>query len=484
MKNNIENNQSIHTFSDDLLGEMDATAISKAIHDKEFTAVEAVKASIERVKKVNPVINAVATEGFDQALKYAQNVKGDLAGVPLFLKDQVNMKGLPTTHGSRSISNKPSTKNDKTVDQILSTGVVVLGKSTTSELGVLPCGETLLCGNTLNPINTGYSTGGSSAGAAALVASGAVPISHAMDGGGSIRIPASCCGLIGLKPTRGRHIESLAKFYPIDFVEQGVVSRSVRDTANYFNAIEKYHRNSRLPSIGKVESPIKERLKIALFTESLSGIHCDREVASASKAAGEFCQKLGHEVALITNPFDIQFKMDFTTFYSYVSFIAKNLGYFNFGLDYKPDKFEPFTKHLANMFPLLIAGNPLTFKRLKKFNDVYESIFDQYDVILNPTLSNPVPKIGYWEPNQDVMAMSDKLLRYANFTIIQNISGAPAISLPMGTCGHGLPIGIQFGAKQGEERKLLELAYEIEAANGFTSFLNEVASKKMMSTNN
>jgi len=463
-----------NAFKKDILGTMDATAISEAVNKGELKAEEVVRASIDRVKSINPVINAVASECYDKAIERSKQIKtGDLAGIPIFLKDQINMKGLPTKHGSRSIPATPHKKNDGSVEQILSTGAVVLGKSTSSELGVLPCGETLLAGNTLNPRNIEFSTGGSSAGSAALVASGAVPISHAMDGGGSIRIPASCCGLVGLKPTRGRHKDNFTKMFPVDFAEQGIVSRSVRDTANYFAAIEKYHQLKKYPAIGKVEGPGEKRLKIGLYTDTLTGVPCDSDVAGVSKETAKLCEKLGHEVDLINNPFDTQFKIDFTTFYSMVSFAGKNFGITEFGFQFKPSLMEPFTKYFANMFPVLFAASPNAINRLRRFNRKYEQPFQKYDLLMCPTLAVKVPEIGYWDPNEDVKAMSYRLATYVNSTIVQNISGAPAISLPMGNCSNGLPCGVQFASKRGEERLLLELAFELEAAGGFEPFLNE-----------
>ena len=477
--NNRNHVRVANAFKNDILGDfVDATSISEAIKSKEISPEEVVKTSIDRVKEINPIINAVASNCYEEAIEYSKSVKGELAGIPIFLKDQVDMKGLPTFRGSRSMPQKAKKKSEQTIHQIQSTGIVILGKSTCSEMGILPCGETMLHGNTLNPRNIEYSTGGSSAGSAALVASGAVPISHAMDGGGSIRVPASCCGLIGLKPTKGRHIDIFTNKLPIDFAEQGIVSRSVRDTANYFAAIEKFYKNPNLPAIGKVEQSSKRRLRIAIYTDTLSGAQSDSDVVNATLDAGRFCEQLGHEVTLITNPFDMQFKLDFTTFYTFLCFISKYFGITEFGLSYNTSKLEPFTKYLANLFPLLFVINPLALKRLKKFDSIYEAAFDHYDVLLCPTLSITVPKIGYWDPNESLMNLSDRLYTYVHSTIVQNISGSPAISLPMGTCRNGLPIGIQFAAKQGEERRLLELAFELEENEGFQPFLDKVFKKK------
>jgi amidase len=460
-----------NAFTDDILGVQDATSIAEGIRRGDYSAEEVVRAAVERVRRINPVINAVAAERFTEAIAEADNVTGPFAGIPIFLKDQVNMKGLPTLHGSRAVPGTPHKKNDAGVDQILSTGVVVLGKSTSSEMGVLPCGETLLHGNTLNPCDTGFSTGGSSAGSAALVASGAVPIAHAMDGGGSIRIPASCCGLVGMKPSRHRHKDMFTKVFPVDFAEMGIVSRSVRDTANYFAAIEQFHRAKKLPAIGKVEGPGRKRLRIGLYTETLTGVQCDSDVSNTAKQAGELCRKLGHEVELIRNPFSMQFKLDFTTFYSMVSFASKNFGFTEFGFGYKPALMEPFTKYFANMFPVLFAANLNSINRLRRFNRKYERAFENFDLLVCPTLAIKVPEIGYWDPSQDVKETSYRLSTCVNSTIVQNISGAPAISLPLGTCSNGLPCGVQFAAKRGQERMLLELAFELEEAGVFMPYL-------------
>lgn len=459
--------EKIQVFDIGILGKMDATEVALQIKNKNIQAKEAIACAIERAQKVEPTINAIVTDCFDTALQNPIPTEGCFAGVPTFIKDLVNVKGMPTLHGSLSIKRKIHKKNEKITDQVLSTGCVVLGKSTTSEFGLLPSVETLLQGATLNPLNIEYSTGGSSGGAAALVAAGVVPFAHAADGGGSIRIPSSCCGLVGLKPSRGRDIESPTSVLPIDIVCQGVVTRTVRDSANYYAQAEKYFPSKKLAPIGLVTSPIKERLRIAMFTETPSGMDSRGDVKNTIFNVGKFCENLGHHVALIPSPFDQQVKMDFMAYWSFLTYMVWRFGKLTYGMGYKKAKLEIFTDQMARMYPKVIFNTNGFINRLKQFTAYYDSLFNNYDVLLSPVLSHRVPKIGYFDPHNNFFSMIEKLSQYVNFTIIQNITGAPAISLPMGKCENGLPIGVQFAANMGEERKLLELAFELEQANGF-----------------
>ena len=210
MKNSIRINVS-HTG---ILSKMDATTIAAHIKSKDFTAQEALDCVRKRAEETEPIVNAIVASDYELTGKTVAT-EGVFAGVPTFIKDLVQTKGFATRQGSKGVPNIVAKKHEKVMHHIASTGVVVAGKSTTSEFGLLPSSETILHGITRNPVNTEYSTGGSSGGAAALVAAGVVPFAHAMDGGGSIRIPASCCGLVGLKPSRGRHVGSPSLMLPV-----------------------------------------------------------------------------------------------------------------------------------------------------------------------------------------------------------------------------------------------------------------------------
>ena len=456
----------ISTSDIGLIGDLDATAIAQGIKKNEFTAAEVSACCIERARFANPKLNAIVSERFDehtvQSDEHANEVFG---GVPMFFKDEVHVKGFSTRHGSGSLPDDPEKRNEKLVDQVLSTGCVALGKSACSEFGLLPTVETDVNGATRNPHDLNFSTGGSSGGSAALVAAGVVPIAHAMDGGGSIRIPAACCGLIGLKPTSGRHDGSPTKNMPIDIVTHGIVCRSVRDSANYFAAIEKFHPNKKLPEIGLITSPSKSRLKIALITESPAGIECLPEVLAASVSAGKACEKLGHHVERITSPFQEEVKPHFIIYYAFLANMIKNFGKVVYNRKFQGDQLENFTRELGSAFPKLILQAPTSFKQLKyELTKEYDALFEQYDVLMCPTLSTPVPRIGYFDPGIGFFSMIQKLDHYINSTVVQNVTGTPAMSLPMAKCSNGLPIGIQFAGNKGKEAMLLELAFEIEQA--------------------
>ncbi len=458
----------INTFKSDILGKHDATALAEMISTGKAQSKELVEAAIKRIERVEPIMNAIVVKSFKTARKHSLKPRpGCFSGVPGIIKDLVYVKGLPTFHGSQGLPNRKARKNDKVVDQIFSTGMINLGKSSTSEFGLLPTVETALHDSTANPWNRDYSTGGSSGGAAALVASGALPFAHAMDGGGSIRIPASCCGLIGLKPSRGRHIDSSTAKLPVDVVTHGIVSRSVRDTANYFAEIEKHYRPKKLPEIGLVKKSSKKRLKIGMFYKNGAGMYSHPETVEAVERAGKICESLGHEVELIENPYGSQVKLDFFMYFSFLSYCIIRFGRFTYDPAFNNSLLEKYTLESATIFAKMKLSAPKAFRRLKAFQTTYESMFEDYDVLLSPVLSHPVPKLGYLGHETDFPSFIDKLNALINFTFIQNVSGGPAISLPISVCKNGLPLGVQFAGAIGTEKTLLELAFELEDARVF-----------------
>lgn len=463
--------KTISTFDIGILENMDATEVAAKIQAKVFTAKEAVACSIERAKSSDNSVNAIVNADYDHALHESKKQHtGIFAGVPTFIKDLNDVKGLPTLKGSSGFKVIPANKNDKIVDQLLSvTGSIILGKSSTSEFGLLPCGETLQHGETRNPWNTEHSTGGSSAGAAALVAAGVVPFAHASDGGGSIRIPAACCGLVGLKPSRGRNITSASQIVPIDIAQDGIVSRTVRDTANYIHGLELYHKNSKLLPIGLINKPGKKRLRIGLFTKSSTGVESHTDVTQTVLETGKLLEQLGHDVSYINNPFEHKITRDFMVYWSFLSFASMLSEYATKGFSFNHFKTAKFTKQLGGFFPLISVRAATSIRNLKNHTADYNKVFEKYDVLLSPTLSHPAPHIGHFGTEVDTIDIIMKLNSYVNFTTTQNITGAPAISLPLGLSRDGLPIGVQFAAMLGEERKLIELSFEIEAAKAFTT---------------
>lgn len=469
-----------HTYDIGILENFDATEVAHKIKKREFTAKEVIECSIERAEYINPELNAIVTSTYSEALENAKQLNdGVFAGVPTFIKDLNDVKGVPSYKGSNAFKVKPATKNDKIVEQILAiTGSIILGKSSTSEFGLLPCGETLQHGETRNPWNTAHSTGGSSAGAAALVAAGVVPFAHASDGGGSIRIPSSCCGLIGLKPSRGRNIMSVSEVAPIDIAQDGIVSRTVRDTANYMATLEEYHQNKKLDTIGWITQAGKKRLKIGMFTHSATGVDSHADVVNTVLQTGKLLEELGHHVEYINNPFEHKVTRDFLVYWSFLAFGTLLTEYMANGISFNHFKATKFTKELSSMFPLLSINAFSSIKNLKNHTHEYHQILQEYDLLLSPTLSHPAPKIGHFGTNVDSLEVIIKLNAYVNFTTTQNITGAPAISLPMGISKEGLPIGVQIASKIGDEKTLLQIAYELEDTQSFIT-LDKYVKKKV-----
>ena len=246
---------------DDILGNLDAVGIARAIANGAFTAAEAVEAAIARIEAVESRLNGVVCGRFDKAREEARAVRpggdgGRLAGVPSAIKDNAELAGVPTRHGSRATPDGPASADSEITAQLKATGLIPVAKTALPEFGLTATTERTWGAPTRNPWNPEHSTGGSSGGSAALVAAGALPIAHGNDGGGSIRIPAACCGLVGLKPSAGRlRTVELAERMPIRIIVEGVLTRTVRDTAAFLAEAEKHYTDSSLPPVGDVRSP-------------------------------------------------------------------------------------------------------------------------------------------------------------------------------------------------------------------------------------
>ena len=457
---------------DDVLGTFDAVEIARLIRTGEIQASEAVDAAIARAERVNPSLNAIATSLFDSARQQARRpCPGAFAGVPSFIKDNEAVAGSPVLHGSRGLPRKPAKTSARFAKQFLSLGLINLGKTTMSEFGLTGTTEALVYGPTHNPWKLGFSPGGSSGGSAALVAAGVVPIAHGNDGGGSIRIPASCCGLVGLKPSRGRVAEAEgAELFPVKIVHQGMLSRTVRDTAVFFHAAEHYYRNPKLPEIGLVTQPGR-RLRIGFFTELDEDTPSHPDCVAAVADAAKLCEALGHSVEEVPRPFDDRFLEDFFLFWAMLAFAATRFGTRLVDPEFDRTKVEEFTEGLARYFQENASGAPMAIWRLRKFARQYARGFDDYDVLMNPTVTMPPPEHGYIGPEVPFETLLERSKWFIPFTPTQNVSGGPAISLPLGRSKEGLPLGVQFAAPLGDERTLLELALEIEAAAPWPSLM-------------
>lgn len=445
----------------------DATQLASMIRGGEISAAEAVEAAIKRAQAIDPQIHFIVNDTFAMARERAKTaLTGPFAGVPFLVKDLDDVAGAVTRYGSRSTVNaKPAGEADVGgfVKATFAAGVVCIAKSATPENGYLPTTEPLAFGPTRNPWDLTRSTGGSSGGSAAAVAAGVVPMAHANDGGGSIRIPSSCCGLVGLKPSRGRMMGD-EKPEPMSLGVEGCVSRTVRDTAAFFAAIEQ-PAGGAFPPVGVVSGPGQKRLKIGVLTKSFTGLDPDPDVSAAVLAAAKMLEGLGHTVTETAWPTAPTFPDDFLAFWSLgaaqdMAAIEKNTGK-------KPDETmaEPFSLTMASnagmLKPADIEG---VQKRLAEAGEAYRTWIADFDVVVSPVLGSPPVPLGFVSGDVLFETLRERLIKYVGYTLIHNVAGAPAMSLPLGQSQGGLPIGVQVSAANGGERTLLELAYEAEAA--------------------
>ena len=295
-------------------GSFDALGLAALVKAKKVKPGEVVEAAIERAQTLNPRLNAIVFADYEGARAAAKGKlpKGDFTGVPMLLKDmRANVVGWPTRSGSRMVPATPATVQSNTVTNFKAAGLIPFGKTNVPEFGILPTTECKLYGPARSPWNLEHSTGGSSGGSAAAVAAGIVPIAHATDGGGSIRIPASACGLVGLKSTRGRISQGPeAADATSGLSMDGVVSKSVRDTAAALDALSRIDYGDPYwapPAEGSYLEGIKrkpKRLKIAVSLKMMNGTPHDPEVTAAVKATAKLCESLGHHVEVTDPPVD------------------------------------------------------------------------------------------------------------------------------------------------------------------------------------
>ncbi|MEZ5939392.1 MAG: amidase [Hyphomonadaceae bacterium] len=444
----------------------DATALAEMIRKGDITASEAVEAAIARAEAAQPKINFMVSDTFADARATARGeLTGPFAGVPFLVKDLNNFKGAVTREGTRATRGRaPADHDQPIVAAMRKAGFVTIGKSASPEFGYLPTTEPLAFGPTRNPWNTTRSSGGSSGGSAAAVAAGVTPIAHANDGGGSIRFPAANCGLFGLKPSRGRMYDEGGDG-PLDIAVQGCVSRSVRDTARFFAATEETREGAPYAPVGLVSAPGTKRLKVGVLLKTFKGADPDPEVALAVHQTAQLLKGLGNEVRETAWPMDQGFPDDFLAFWSLgAAMDAKAVGE-ALGRAPTDQDLEPFSlamaSNAAKMSPDDIQG---VQKRLLKATADYDGWIAGFDVVVSPVFAAPPRPLGYFRGDVPFEELRERLIRDVGYTLIHNVSGAPAMSVPLGWSSDGLPIGVQVGAGRGEERKLLELAFELEAA--------------------
>ena len=470
----------------------DAIGLGELIRKGKITPSELLETTIHRIEKVNPKLNAVIHKMYDQArtaagtwgsgTKAAKTSDSGFCGVPFLLKDLVaECKDTPFNEGSRAVQGYISKLDSEIVKRHKASGLIIVGKTNTPEFGILTTTEPSLHGPTFNPWDPSLTTGGSSGGSAAAVAAGIMPMAHGNDGGGSIRIPASCCGLFGLKPTRGRNpLGPLFGDIGGGIIHEHAVTRTVRDSAALLDVTSG-------PDIGDpyyappVERPfLKEvgkdvgRLKIGLLTSVPEGwneetaLHPDCE--AAVKDAAQLCEDLGHSVeevpaVLLNHPYLPQtFVLIFSCFVGHVvAYWERELG-----KKIRQDEVEPVTWDLHQESLKITGAAYLVAKEdLQRFSRKIANWYHKgnYDVLLSPTMRIPPTKIGSFQSSpDDPMKWIRIALSFVAFTRTQNITGQPAMSVPLYWNEDNIPIGVQFAGRFGDEATLFRLAAQLEQA--------------------
>ncbi|QTH36867.1 amidase [Yimella sp. cx-51] len=465
-----------HAFGDDALGSGDATEVGEQVRTGEVSPAELIDAAISRLKRVQDQLNIVAHTDFDRARERARSdaASGVFAGLPTLFKDNVWVAGAPMTHGTNALPSAPRDRDGAFTTQYLSTGVIPIGTSQMPPMGWTATTERVAGDVTRNPWNPAHSSGGSSGGSAVAVATGVVPIAHGNDGGGSVRIPASACGLVGLKPSRGRVRPDLCTAsMPVDIVSNSVLTRSVRDTAAAFAAFEQHWRPAKLEPIGQVTGPGEDRLRIGVLVDSPFAPPSDADTREAVNTAAELLGGLRHHLDDYTPTVSPHFKDDFIDYYSMMALGSYSDGKRLFGEGFDRTKFDPMTIGLARRARRRLHRAPIYLARMAATARQYERNFGDVDVVLTPVLTHEPPKIGYLAADMDWRVHLDRVSAFAGFTPLHNAAGAPSISVPMTLSHNGLPIGVMLSARRGQERLLLQIAYEIEQARPFASLRDQ-----------
>ena len=447
----------------------DAVELATQIRQGELTPLEAIDAAIARAEAVQPKLNFLVTDTFERARDRARagGLTGPFAGVPYLIKDMFDVTGSVTRYGGRfSAALPPAAAQGPMMDALEGAGLIFIGRSALGEFGFLPTTEPLAFGPTRSPWNLDRTPGGSSGGAAAAVASGVVPMADAADGGGSIRIPASACGLFGLKPSRGRMIGDQTPAAGFDVTVEHGLTRSVRDSAALFAVTERKGGGAVFPPVGAVTSAGTRRLRVGVLPHSLGGRTPHADVQSGVDATVRLLAGLGHSVRPTDWPIDgAALSNDFLVLWTNAALSVSQLIRQITGQDPDETQLEPFTLAMAAM----AAGTPegtleAAKARLHAVATAYDRWFSDFDVILSPVLLTPPVPIGYIAGDVPIADMVERLGAFSDYTTLHNIAGAPAMSVPLHWTPDGLPVGMQFAARAGDERTLFELAFELEAA--------------------
>ncbi len=455
---------------------LDGTAQADLVRRKQVKPIELVDAAIERIERLNPTLNAVVTPMYEEARGVASGPlpDGPFTGVPYLLKDLgAEYAGTLLTEGSALLGDYVSDHDTELVVRLKRAGLIVLGKTNTPEFGLLPTTEPRLFGPTRNPWDAGRTAGGSSGGSGAAVAAAMVPMAHGNDGGGSIRIPASCCGVFGLKPTRARTPlgPDLAEDWH-GLVIGHALTRSVRDSAALLDATSG-------PDLGDPywapppERPFIEEvgadpghLRIA-FTSDAAGVAVHPDCVAAVMDAAALCSDLGHDVVEASPALD-QERITLSVIGLIAASTTAQVDYWagRSGRTPTEDLLEPYTWALYQAGQQRLASEYiLGVHELQRLSRDIARFFLDFDLWLTPTLAEPPPPLGSFDPTpgNPLQGLTRSAI-FMPFTPIANITGQPAMSVPLYWNADGLPVGAHFAGRFGDEATLFRLAAQLEQA--------------------
>jgi amidase len=463
--------------TDSELTYIDATAQAALVRNKEIKPIELVDAAIKLVERLNPTINAVVIEMYEQAREIARGPAqgGPFAGVPFLLKNLLaECAGVEFTQSSAFLRGFVSDEDSELVKRFKRAGLIVIGKTNTPEFGIGATAEPVLYGPTRNPWDTSRTPGGSSGGAGAAVAAGIVPIAHGNDAGGSIRTPASCCGVFGLKPSRGRN--PLGPHYgdiKSGLVAEHVLTRTVRDSAAVLDATSG-------PDLGapySVPQPARPfvdevaadpgRLRIALTTETPLGTPVHPDCVAAARDAGRLCEELGHRVVEAAPSIDGE-----RLWHSFTTMIAAGVTWAidgwgrRLGRTPAPEDFEPFIWAMYERGRGVSASQYLSaVQDTQRVSRDIAGFFVDYDVWLTPALGEPPVPLGTLvHTGGSPLELRRRQAAFTPFQYIANATGQPAMSVPLSWNADGLPVGTHFAGRYGDEATLFRLAAQLEEA--------------------
>lgn len=467
---------------------LDATAQAALIKKGEITPLELVDLSIAATEKLNPTLNAVITPMFDQARDLAKKATLDapFAGVPMMLKDGIAAyKGVPFSTGSALFKNNIAKHDSELVKRYKQAGFIVIGKTNMPEFGILPTSEPTAFGAAHNPWDTTKTPGGSSGGTAAAVAARMVALAHGNDGGGSIRIPASCCGLFGLKPTRGRNPLAPMSSLVSGLVEEHVLTHSVRDSAAVLDITGKPDPYGFYPAptqkesyLGCIQKPIR-KLKIGYSLTQNSGKPVHQDCVDATLKAVELALSFGHEVVEL--PMEIPFSGKrlgeiFGVIWAVCA--ASPLAFYHKMTGNPPPKelVEPLSYALYQQGQKVSGADyELARQGMHRIARSILEFFTDIDAWISPTLGMPPVDLGSFpQSEENPLAPLDMAGKFSPITAIFNISGQPAASVPIHWNTAGLPIGVQVVTKFGDEGTLFQLAAQMEKAVNWQAKLPKI----------